>query len=71
MFKEKYCMSRVRLGLFCLLLGLNLRIGMWSTLEFPGSFPILLLFQVEFCPRLTDPVNSALPEISDFVMDII
>lgn len=38
---------------------------------FPGSFPILLVFQVEFCPRLTDLVNPALPEKADFVMDII
>lgn len=37
---------------------------------FPGSFPILLLFQV-FCSRLTDLVNPALSEIADFVMDII
>lgn len=36
----------------------------------PGSFPILLLFQV-FCSRLTDLVNPALSEIADFVMDII
>lgn len=38
---------------------------------FSGSFPILLLFQVEFCSRLTDLVNPALSEIADFVMDII
>lgn len=38
---------------------------------FPGSFPILLLFQEEFCPRLTDLVNPALPEVADFVMDVI
>lgn len=38
---------------------------------FLGSFPILMLFQVEFCPRMIDLVNPALPEIADFVMDAI
>lgn len=37
---------------------------------FPDSFPILLLFQVEFCPRLTDLANPVLLEIADFIMDI-
>lgn len=37
---------------------------------FPESFPILLLFQVEFCPRLTDLANPALLEVADFIMDI-
>lgn len=37
---------------------------------FPDSFPILLLFLVEFCPRLTDLANPALLEIADFIMGI-
>lgn len=37
---------------------------------FPESFPILLLFQVDFCPRLPDLANLAPLEIADFIMDI-
>lgn len=37
---------------------------------FPQSLPIVLLFQVEFCPRLTDLANPALLEIADFITDI-
>lgn len=68
--KEKYCMQKQsRPWVVFILAGAEVKNkGVGN--PFPESFPILLLFQVEFCPRLTDLANPALLQIADFVMDI-